>query len=344
VTEDHSIRVQEIARCLLCQATGTPIYQGLRDRLFGAPGAWGFSRCVRCGFVWLNPQPTPEDMGRVYRNYYTHALPLGECNSVSRSEKLERAMCATVVGFDALATGMAWRQIGNVLALLPQFRDMGRLGTMGLGGVRKGRLLDVGCGNGRFLAWMREAGWEVMGLEWDSSAAEIARSRLGVPVVVGTLENAHLSDNSFNAITLHHVIEHVPDPMGLLRECRRLVSPKGRIVVATPNVESRGHGILGAAWRGLEPPRHLHLFSLATLRTCCDRAKIKTLELRTSSRSAVFIWLASQECKTNQSRARAPIQFLRKLRGYAFQVREELERHKSAEAGEELFMIGTPGD
>jgi SAM-dependent methyltransferase len=176
-------------------------------------------------------------------------------------------------------------------------RERALLGTMCLSGAKKGALLDVGCGNGRFLSLMREAGWEVRGVEPDPVAAKIAQEENGIPVTVGALDHAELADESFDAITLNHVIEHVHDPVALLSQCRRVLKPHGTAVIVTPNIESFGHETFGPCWRGLEPPRHLHLFSLRALRNCCERAGLRIQVLRTSARSARGIRRGSEAIK-----------------------------------------------
>src|SRR5208337_943273 len=126
------------------------------------------------------------------------------------------------------------------------------------------RLLDIGCGNGDFLVNAQEAGWFVSGLEPDPEAAAVARQR-GLHVTMGTVDVLANEWNSFDAITLSHVIEHVHEPNLLLQAVRRLLKPGGVAYIDTPNIDSRGAHYFGKNWRGLEPPRHLVLFNPASL-------------------------------------------------------------------------------
>jgi SAM-dependent methyltransferase len=159
------------------------------------------------------------------------------------------------------------------------------------------RLLDVGCGSGQFLVLMRDLGWEVAGIDPDPVAVRIARESFGLDATLGTLEQTRFSDGSFDVITMNHVIEHVLDPIGAFKECHRLLKHDGRLVVATPNVQSLGRSVFGRAWRGLEPPRHAFLFSRQTLATCAQRAGLQVSRAITTARGSRFIWQASSLLK-----------------------------------------------
>jgi 2-polyprenyl-3-methyl-5-hydroxy-6-metoxy-1,4-benzoquinol methylase len=114
----------------------------------------------------------------------------------------------------------------------------------------------------------------------------VAHEKFSLNVFQGTLEEAEFPDEHFDTITMNHVIEHVPDPIKVLEECRRELKPGGRLVVVTPNIKCLGHYIFRENWRGLEVPRHLFLFSLPSLRACAEAAGLEASELRTTARRA----------------------------------------------------------
>ena len=338
---DVSIRVEEIKACLLCQQPGTPLYGGLKDRLYGAPGIWGFMQCPRCRVVWLNPRPLPEDTHKVYTSYYTHAQAARRSALASWKEKTKRALYAAVPGYSAIADSWSWRLVGRALGLVPSLKEIAKLGIMCLDDARRGKLLEVGCGNGEFLFLMRKAGWEVQGVEPDPVAAKLAEELFAVPVIAGTLAGASLRDESFDAVTLCHVIEHVYDPIALLRECARVLKPKGKLVVLTPNVESRGHQVFQDSWRELDPPRHVYLFSLETLRRVADRSGIQINLLRTSSRNARGIWTVSSVLKAKGVFSDSDATWRLRLGGLAFQAEEASAQRTCQGAGEELLLIAS---
>lgn len=292
VTVNEGIRVKEAKTCLLCGNEGVPLYQDLRDRLFGAPGMWSLMQCPKCELVWLNPQPVTSDIDKFYVDYYTHQP---EDSSKKSLASLRKAVKARILqnqfGYPVNAQGGLLSQI---LSWIGPLKEIVGGSIKYLKASDRGCLLDVGCGNGRFLAQMRELGWEVMGVEPDSEAVCIAKERFGLDVFQGTLEEAKFPDNSFDAITMNHVIEHVPDPIGLLVECRRVLKPSSKLVMVTPNIQSLGRRLFGEYWRGWEVPRHLFLFSPKSLRACAKRAGLKVQSLWTPAKRARSIWIASR--------------------------------------------------
>lgn len=121
----------------------------------------------------------------------------------------------------------------------------------------KGRLLDVGCGDGAFLSLAQEQGWEVMGTEISPYAARYTGARLGVEIFCGELTAAGFPDQRFDAVTLWHVWEHVKDPMAYLLDVRRILKPSGLMILAVPNVNDR---FMQVAYR-IVKGRPLKLFS-----------------------------------------------------------------------------------
>lgn len=151
-----------------------------------------------------------------------------------------------------------------------------------------GQLLDIGCGSGGILSIMRALGWRVEGVDLDPVAVEITRG-LGIPARLGTLESQAYPDASFDAIMMSHLIEHVADPVRLVAESHRVLRPGGRLAIATPNAESRGHARFRERWRGLEPPRHLQIFSPRSLLELVTNAGFRVERSGTSPRLAVMI-------------------------------------------------------
>ncbi len=131
---------------------------------------------------------------------------------------------------------------------------------------QRGRLLDVGCGNGTFLARAGEMGWEPIGLEPDPKAVATCRQQ-GLYVVEGILAAAPKAWlEQFDVVTLIHAIEHVPDPVADLKRCFELLRPGGTLWLALPNPQGLGAMAFQSSWRGLHAPYHLAILSQDRLR------------------------------------------------------------------------------
>jgi SAM-dependent methyltransferase len=276
--------LERVERCPLCGARdGDVLYRGLTDKVcFCAPGSWTLYRCSRCKGAYLDPRPTVATIGRAYAKYHTHeetAEPppprglLGRWRRAARNSYLNASY-----KFDLRPTLSPG---GWAIGLLPSLRCRNdRAARLPL--PRRGaRLLDVGCGNGAFvedaLAW----GWNAEGLDPDPDVAAAVSPRLGAHIRTGTLADMRYPDASFAAVTMDHTIEHLHDPVSTLREVRRILQPGGSVWIATPNVDSLGHRMFKSDWRGLEPPRHLVLFSGEALRAVLTAAGFdKTRQLR----------------------------------------------------------------
>lgn len=277
--------------CGRCGHVGESLYTDLRDRLFGVEGVWSLRKCPCCGQVWLDPRPAASEIAGLYRHYYTHG-DAGELSLFRRA--VLRGIPAAVFGYRDAVTGPAERVVGRCLSLAGPLREAARHGLMWLTGEHRGRLLDVGCGSGLFLKHMAALGWEVAGVEPDPDAARIARETLGGGEVVNSeLERAELPAESFDAVTLSHVIEHLLDPEAALATCRRLLRPGGRLVLSTPNCESLGVRYFGSSWLHWDPPRHLQLFNPRTLPQLVSAAGLEVESLDTPTNGAHFIWVTS---------------------------------------------------
>lgn len=134
-----------------------------------------------------------------------------------------------------------------------------------------GKLLDVGCGAGSFLMLAQSVGWDVVGLDPDPKAAANAADQ-GLTVHNGGVEYFNGETELFDVITMNHVIEHLHEPVKVLKACYALLKPEGELWLETPNIDSFGHARFGKNWRGLETPRHLVLFSRHSLSLCFIRA------------------------------------------------------------------------
>ncbi len=141
-----------------------------------------------------------------------------------------------------------------------------------------GRALDVGCCTGEILHELQRLGMSCLGLEPNASAARCGREHYGVEIRVQTLEEARLEPGSFDAVLLLHTIEHVPDPLELLRQIHSVLKPGGLFVVETPRYDSLLFRLLGRRERNLRNDWHLYFFETSTLHAMLEKAGFHVLD------------------------------------------------------------------
>lgn len=220
--------------CVLC---GRPPQRGY-DLRNGA----ALLRCPECGLGWW-AWPAFEPQAFYDESYFQSS--------------------ADAKGYDdyaALETGVA--RTGR--ARLRRIRRLRAAST-------PGRLLEIGCGTGVFLAEARRAGWEVSGIEVSAYAAERARQR-GLPVTSRAIEDLELAAATFDCICLWDVIEHVRDPAGVLARVGAALRPGGVLALSTGDLASLCARISGAGWHLFNLPEHLFFFTPTCLRGLLARA------------------------------------------------------------------------
>ena len=328
---DKLIRTRPNPNCPLCDNPGERLYSCLHDRLFGAQGEWSISRCksTGCGLVWLDPRPLEDDIYKAYATYYTHSTPGGVRSLRSRF----------------LSTMFGWlvNVLSNLNGLTNERRD---LADMHLNELPPGRLLEIGCGDGQFLDRMKGFGWTVEGVDFDAKAADAAKEKFGIDVKVGRLEEMRYPDGSFDAVTMRHVIEHVFDPIATMREVRRILKPGGIVVVLTPNADSLGLRTYGPNWRGLEPPRHIHIFTPRTLDHVASKAGLETVRAYSTAVNAWVTLLASMLLAENKSStclnpSKPSVRMI--LRTLALHYREARMNASTKLDGEECVLLARNG-
>jgi 2-polyprenyl-3-methyl-5-hydroxy-6-metoxy-1,4-benzoquinol methylase len=156
----------------------------------------------------------------------------------------------------------------------------------------RGKLVEVGSSCGFQLEAFRREGWEVLGIEPDRNAARQAIEKLGIPTINAILETAQLPAESADAIVMLHVIEHVPDPVGTLREIFRVLKKGGHLVLETPRYDTLMYKILGRRERSLSCDGHIFFFTTESLRKAYTLAGFKLEKLEYVGRSLTLDRLA----------------------------------------------------
>lgn len=234
---DLQIQFEEI----LCPCCGTRPFRSVytvQDRLHPETArtknkpqgaAFRIVACSSCGFLYLNPRPISEHLQAFYR-----------------SEKYDPHIRRGGGWFGFLYRRIRPLSIHYKAALVWKKKE-------------PGTLLDIGCGTGEFLQYMKRRGWRVLGVESDAEAAEQARAT-GCDVLTGDPATVPYPELKFDLVTFWHALEHLPDLKGTLDAVAKRIAEGGVIAVALPNPYSFDAKFYRSLWAAWDAPRHLYHF------------------------------------------------------------------------------------
>ena len=168
-------------------------------------------------------------------------------------------------------------------------------------GKKRANLLDVGSGTGAFINEMKQNGWQVVGLEPNADARRMAEEIYGCQLK-NTDELFRLPGDSFNAITLWHVLEHVHDLHKTLEQLKNLVQQDGRLIIAVPNYTSFDASVYKEYWAAYDVPRHLYHFSPLSMKMLIEKAGMKITDYRPMWFDSFYVSLLSSKYKGTRLR------------------------------------------
>jgi 2-polyprenyl-3-methyl-5-hydroxy-6-metoxy-1,4-benzoquinol methylase len=249
-----------------------------KDAMVDGTDTWKIWRCGACATAWLDPRPDDASLPAAYDfDYITHRPPAPP----TRASWLTKLIDGYLNYRFSMNRSPSSRWGVPFFALLVPLRlkldYYGRHLSPGKGG----RLLDIGCGNGDFVALARSMNWEAEGLDPDSGAVAACRQR-GIPVTEGFVSDldTRRRHGYWHAVTMSHCLEHVPDPQSMLRDVHAMLAPGGTVWMGLPNPESIGARVYGANWESYDAPRHLSLPSLDALLAASRHAGFSVVHAR----------------------------------------------------------------
>jgi len=246
---------QDSPHCLLCDGSLAAILQNVADSRFGIPKAYAIGKCTDCQLVQLYPCPSSYELKQLYEDHYNFGGGHRGFYSKLRSAFLNSILYRVWMSMD-----------GDI-----SFHK--RRG--------KGRLLDVGCNEGRGLPMYRRNGFEVEGLELNERAAAEARKE-GFAIHTELLES-HQPDALYDVVVLSNVLEHALQPDEMLIHVARLLKPGGEVWISCPNVCSWQSARFEKYWINWHVPFHIVHFSRATLMDLLKNMGFEPLESRNIS-------------------------------------------------------------
>jgi SAM-dependent methyltransferase len=228
VAQQHNLEAMKQA-CELCHCTAAREIYTATDRLRNSDCVFSIAVCERCKVLRTLPEMSDDELAEFYPQDYwgQQILPSEGWVRASQSEKTD---------------------------------------FIGRCGLKRGRVVDVGCGSGHFLRALGPDLWERYGVETGSVAAEAAASWLGRErVIAGDLTGAAFPESAFDLMTFWSSLEHSTKPRATLLEARRILRNGGSVVVQVPNAASYQAAVFGGDWFAIDAPRHRYHFTPARL-------------------------------------------------------------------------------
>jgi len=247
--------LEEVDRCLFCgQDEIVPELEGVRDHFFKCDGGeFSLHRCENCRSLVLSPRPFGQRLKDAYSSYYTHSTPADVKPSTFKG-RLKDAYIRDRFGSAASLIQKAGSALYALLAPDTDQTDAYLRFTP----AAPARILDFGCGNGEYLLRMKGFGHDVTGVDFDDQALDQLRPSGIAAYSADDIDEVDW-EQSFDHVTLSHVIEHVPAPSDLLKRLYSWTRPGGTLFLEVPNALATGLSVFGTYWRGLEAPRHFSL-------------------------------------------------------------------------------------
>jgi len=163
-----------------------------------------------------------------------------------------------------------------------------------------GNILDIGCGTGAFLNMMKTEGWKITGLEPDENARVKAKTLYGIEPQP-SINIFNLSINSYDAITMWHVLEHVHQLHEYIEQLKNMLTDKGKIFIAVPNYTSYDAQHYGQFWAAYDVPRHLYHFSPASMKKLVEQHGLTIKKIKPMWFDSFYVSMLSEKYQNGKA-------------------------------------------
>lgn len=261
--------MEELKNCPVCDSNQLAPFMKCVDHTVSRE-TFQIVACESCGFKFTNPRPEADKLGPYYKSeeYVSHSnTKKGFINSTY--------------------------QMVRKYTLLKKLQLISKY-------FKTGNILDIGCGTGEFLNTCKAAKWNTIGIEPDPDAREMARTNFGLDVRTED-ELQLLPDANFDAITMWHVLEHVPNLNQRVEDLKRLIKPNGIIIIAVPNCNSLDAKIYRENWAAYDVPRHLYHFTPNDIERLFQNHGIKLTRILPMVFDSFYVSMLSEKIKTGKT-------------------------------------------
>jgi 2-polyprenyl-3-methyl-5-hydroxy-6-metoxy-1,4-benzoquinol methylase len=266
----------EIVGCNICGSRNGEFVLTVSDCIESSV-TYQLIRCKNCDLTFVSPRPEKVDFRKYYPpdSYYAHQDNSAKGVDQKLKQKVKSYFMEWAGGYRPEGhKAVINKRMSRIIMKIIKNHLIGVVPSK-----FKGKLLDVGCGKGDLMTWYQNRGWETTGIEPSLKAAGIAEAR-GLKIVEAPIEEAHLLDNYFDAVTMVQVLEHLKDPKSVLNKLHRALRPGGLLVAGVPNFLCFDRRIIGNAWIPLEVPRHLYHFTPKSLQNLFKSVGFSIIEIR----------------------------------------------------------------
>ncbi len=245
-----------------------------------------------------SPKPKNEDLGKYYEseNYISHT---DSKTSI----------------FDKIYQGVKTYTISKKVKLINGFVLSEKL------------ILDIGCGTGDFLVSCQKKGWDISGIEPNRNAKKIAEKKLNTTLRFNISE---VENQTFDVITMWHVLEHVPNLTEYITQLKSLLKPNGTLLIAVPNYKSFDAKHYGKFWAAYDVPRHLWHFSKKSIRLLFEKEKMKVVKTLPMKFDSFYVSLLSEKYKNKKSNP---------LKAFFIGLQSNLQAKKTKEYSSLIYIV-----
>ncbi|UCD31125.1 MAG: class I SAM-dependent methyltransferase [Desulfobacterales bacterium] len=265
-----------------CKICGHPVSEFLfkAESKRYAPGEYfDLYRCHRCSGICIKPFLEFSDAQKYYPlSYAPHDPKQTKSNNIREAitRHLRKYVYGSRINQRATDINTIRRLFSGILQRLT-YRSFPWP-------IVDGKLLDIGCGNGTYLAAVEELGWHGFGCESNSSAAQYATKSLGLEVQAEDFEAVVYPEKHFDVITMWHSLEHFSDPKKIIGKVRKLLKDDGVLMIGIPNFYSFDRKLFKESWNGLEIPLHAWHFTPASIRYLLKNNGFKKIIIHNTTR------------------------------------------------------------